>query len=53
VAILAKPFCIEDLDTAAAWLRDSLSAAPFGGAPIATLVQRRRLRAVRRRAPAR
>jgi hypothetical protein len=53
VAILGKPFCVEDLEAAVSWLRDGLAADPSVGAPVATLVQRRRLRAVRRRTPAR
>jgi hypothetical protein len=53
VAILAKPFCIDDLDAAVAWLRDGIARHPLDGAPTTTLVQRRRPRAVRRRAPVR
>lgn len=53
VAILAKPFCVSDLETAVAWLRDALVAPhPPSAAPIATLVQRRRRRGLRRRTPA-
>jgi hypothetical protein len=52
VAILAKPFCMEDLEAAVAWLRDGMSPEAAVGAPIATLVQRRRPRSVRRRTPA-
>ena len=53
VAILGKPFGMEDLETAVSWLRDGLALDANSGAPIATLVQRRRPRTVRRRTPAR
>jgi len=53
VAILGKPFCIEDLEAAVEWLRDGMAADDSAGAPVATLVQRRRPRTVRRRTPAR
>lgn len=53
VAILGKPFCVEDLEAAASWLRDGIvpddAGDPVGVAPVATLVQRRRPRPMRRR----
>jgi hypothetical protein len=52
IAILAKPFCVEDLDAAVAWLRDGVRRDPTLRAPAATLVHRRRARPMRRRAPA-
>jgi hypothetical protein len=53
VAVLGKPFCVEDLETAIVWLRDGIAPDASGGAPVSTLVQRRRLRTVARRTPAR
>lgn len=53
VAVLAKPFCISDLEAAASWLGDVLSPDPLAGAPLATVVQRRRPRAMRRRSASR
>ena len=52
VAVLAKPFCIEDLEAAAEWLRGSAAPLPTPSAPFATLVQRRRARPLRGRLPA-
>jgi hypothetical protein len=53
VAILGKPFGVEDLEAAVSWLRDGVSGEPIGGAGLATLVQRRRRRSVRGRTSAR
>ena len=53
VAVLGKPFCMEDLETGVQWLRDGLARDETLGAPVAALVQRRRPRTVRRRTPAR
>ena len=50
IAVLAKPFCLEDLEAAVAWVRDS--AAP--ATPFRPPVQRRRARPLGgRRVPAR
>jgi len=51
VAVLAKPFCIEDLEAAVEWLRGAPSALPSPSAPFAALVQRRRPRRARGRLP--
>jgi hypothetical protein len=53
VAILGKPFCVDDLEAAVAWVRDGTSGERDGTAPFATLVQRRRRRPGRSGAPAR
>lgn len=53
VAVLAKPFCVDDLDAAIEWLRDGVAPDPTAAAPIATIVQRRRRRAIRGRSPTR
>lgn len=52
VAVLAKPFCVEDLEAAVEWLRGGSRAIPPSTAPIASLVQRRRPRRARSRLPA-
>lgn len=52
VAVLAKPFCISDLEAAVQWIRDATATSTPAGAPVATIVQRRRRRGVRRRTPA-
>jgi hypothetical protein len=52
VAVLAKPFCIEDLEAAAEWLRGTPGPLPAPSAPFSTLVQRRRARPLRGRLPA-
>lgn len=51
VAVLAKPFCIEDLEAAIEWLRGvpvTLAPSP----PFGAIVQRRRARPLRGRLPA-
>ena len=49
VAVLAKPFCVEDLEAAVEWLRGA--PTPLGpDVPFGALVQRRRARGPRRRA---
>lgn len=51
VAVLAKPFCVEDLEAAIEWLRGG-EADPSPMPPGPTLVQRRRPRSLRGRLPA-
>ena len=53
VAVLAKPFCVEDLEAAIEWVRGVPTALPPEHVPFGALVQRRRPRAPRRRLPAR
>ncbi len=53
VAVLAKPFCEEDLAAALAWVRDAPTGPPPDGVPFGALVQRRRARRIRGRLPAR
>ena len=53
VAVLAKPFCVEDLEAAVEWLRGVPGSLPAPSAPFGALVQRRRTRrAMRGRLPA-
>ncbi len=53
VAVLAKPFCVEDLEAAVEWLRGIPGVLPAPSAPFGALVQRRRTRRpLRRRLPA-
>ena len=47
VAVLAKPFCVEDLEAAVEWLRGVPGSLPVPSAPFGALVQRRRGRSVR------
>src|SRR5688500_13242436 len=51
VAVLAKPFCVEDLEAAVEWLRGGSDTMP-PSVPFAALVQRRRIRPLRGRLPA-
>ncbi|MCV0403557.1 MAG: hypothetical protein K5924_07570 [Chloroflexi bacterium] len=51
VAVLAKPFCVEDLEAAIEWLRGG-EPDPSPMPPGPTLVQRRRPRSLRGRLPA-
>lgn len=44
VAVLAKPFCVEDLEAAVEWLRGVPGSLPAPSAPYGALVQRRRTR---------
>jgi hypothetical protein len=44
VAVLAKPFCVEDLEAAVEWLRGAPGSLPVPSAPFGALVQRRRTR---------
>ncbi|HUF07222.1 MAG TPA: hypothetical protein VMP86_07535 [Candidatus Binatia bacterium] len=44
VVVLAKPFCIEDLEVAIEWLREGPRAGAPASAPLAAIVQRRRPR---------
>jgi len=53
VAVLAKPFCVEDLEAAVEWLRGTPGAPMPPSLPFATLVQRRRPRRPGSRLPAR
>ncbi|MGH2418086.1 MAG: hypothetical protein ACRDFY_07105 [Candidatus Limnocylindria bacterium] len=52
VAVLAKPFCVEDLEAAVEWLRGTPATLPTPSVPFAALVQRRRPRRLRGRLPA-
>jgi hypothetical protein len=52
VAVLAKPFCVEDLEAAVEWLRGAPGTLPSPSIPFAALVQRRRPRRFRGRLPA-
>lgn len=52
VAVLAKPFRIDDLEAAAEWLRGVGGPLPPPAVPFAALVQRRRARPLRGRLPA-
>ena len=52
VAVLAKPFCIEDLEAAVEWLRGAPTSLPSTLTPFAAIVQRRRARPLRGRLPA-
>jgi hypothetical protein len=52
VAVLAKPFCVEDLEAAVEWLRGAPGTLPSPSVPFAALVQRRRPRRLRGRLPA-
>ena len=51
VAMLAKPFCIEDLEAAVEWLRGAPGGLPTPSVPFNAIVQRRRPRRVRGRLP--
>ena len=53
VAVLAKPFCVEDLDAATEWIRGGLTPSAPEGVPFGAVVQRRRPRSARGRLPAR
>ena len=44
VAVLAKPFCVEDLEAAVEWLGGVPGSLPAPSAPFGALVQRRRAR---------
>ncbi len=52
VAVLAKPFCVEDLEAAVEWLRGAPGTLPSPSVAFAALVQRRRPRRLRGRLPA-
>ena len=51
VAVLAKPFCVEDLEAAVEWLRGSPEELPAPSVLSSALVQRRRPRRPRGRLP--
>lgn len=53
VAVLAKPFCVEDLDVAVEWVRPAPIPPAPEHVPFGVLVQRRRLRPPRSRRLAR
>lgn len=53
VAVLAKPFCVEDLEAGIEWVRGVPSPLAPDAVPFGALVQRRRRRHPRRRLPAR
>ncbi len=44
VTVLAKPFCMEDLEAAVEWIRGTPSAVHPESVPFGVLVQRRRIR---------
>jgi hypothetical protein len=52
VAVLAKPFCVEDLEAAVEWLRGEPASDTSPSVAFAALVQRRRPRRIRGRLPA-
>ena len=52
VAVLAKPFCVEDLEAAVEWLRGAPGTLPVPSVSFGALVQRRRPRRLRGRLPA-
>jgi hypothetical protein len=52
VAVLAKPFCVEDLEAAVEWLKGEPPGPVPERVPFASLIQRRRPRVTRRRLPA-
>lgn len=49
VAVLAKPFCVEDLEAAIEWLRGAPGEVPTPSVSFGALVQRRRPRRLRGR----
>ena len=51
VAMLAKPFCVEDLEAAVEWLRGVPGTLPSPSTSFSALVQRRRPRRMRGRLP--
>jgi hypothetical protein len=53
VAVLAKPFCVEDLEAAIEWVRGVPTPLSPESVPFGALVQRRRPRRPRGRLPAR
>ena len=53
VAVLAKPFCVEDLEAAIEWVRGVPTPITPESVPFGALVQRRRPRRPRGRLPAR
>ena len=53
VAIMAKPFCVEDLEAAIEWVRGVPSPLAPDQVPFGALVQRRRPRQPRGRLPSR
>jgi hypothetical protein len=51
IAVLAKPFCVEDLEAAVEWVRGAPEPLPAQSVAFSALVQRRRPRRPRRRLP--
>jgi hypothetical protein len=51
VAVMAKPFCMEDLEAAIEWLRDTPRSLQPSSAPLAAIVQRPAIVQRRRRRP--
>jgi hypothetical protein len=52
IAVLAKPFCVEDLEAAVEWVRGAPEPLPAQSVAFSALVQRRRPRRPRGRLPA-
>lgn len=52
VTVLAKPFCMEDLEAAVEWLRGVPTSLAVPSIPFPAIVQRRRARPLRGRLPA-
>ena len=52
VTVLAKPFCIEDLEAAVEWLRGVTTILPVPSLAFPAITQRRRARPLRGRSPA-
>lgn len=52
VTVMAKPFCMEDLEAAIEWLRETPRSLAPPSAPLAAIAQRRRPRRPRGRLPA-
>jgi hypothetical protein len=51
IAVLAKPFCMEDLEAALDWLRGTPSALPAGGEELVSMLQKPRSRRSRSTLP--
>ena len=51
IAVLAKPFCVEDLEAAVEWVRGAPEPLPAQSVAFSALVQRRRPRRPRGRLP--
>ncbi|MBW3612325.1 MAG: hypothetical protein KY392_00530 [Chloroflexi bacterium] len=53
VAVLGKPFCVDDLEAAVEWVRGAPTQVSPENIGFGTVVQRRRVRSTRGRLPAR